>query len=173
MIEAVYGEAAQEGIPEGLLRASQRAEGEGSANAAQGRLNSLDLEAGYEATTAHWKDDAYAPTRLGEPTVTVRLAQWDDGRLVPWAGADPRHAWQLSQLTVRRARISGESPGLSATALEAVRGSMPDQGKHCVVLPLESGQEGWIGSVKNGKGEAVRVCYDGRFGLQYLGGDGL
>ncbi len=50
---------------------------------AQGRLNSLHLDEGYVATTTHWQDDAYAPTRLGEPTVTARLAKWDGGRLIP------------------------------------------------------------------------------------------
>ena len=74
MIEAVYGEAAESLIPEGLRAASQRAEGSINAMSAQGRLNGLDLEDGYVATATHWQDDAYAPTRLGEPTVTVRLA---------------------------------------------------------------------------------------------------
>lgn len=168
MIESVYGATAQAEIPEGLQAASSRAEGNSGAMSAQGRLNSLDLDAGYVATTSHWQDDAYAPTRLGEPTVTVRLAKWDGGRLIPWAEG---HAWQLSQLTVRRTRIAGEAPGLSASALEGVRDTMPDRGKYCVVVALEQRSGVWVGRAVNAKNEEVGVTYDARFGLQYVAGD--
>ena len=75
MIESVYGASVQAEIPEGLRAVSIRAEGDSGAMSAQGRLNSLQLDEGYVATMTHWQDDAYAPTRLGEPTVTVRLAK--------------------------------------------------------------------------------------------------
>jgi CRISPR-associated endonuclease/helicase Cas3 len=171
MIEAVYSVEAQAEIPTGLLARSDRAEGDDKAKSAQGRLNSLDLDEGYAATTKHWQDDAYAPTRLGEPTVTIRLARWDGGRLVPWVDGDPCHVWQLSQLTVRRSRVAGESPHLLKVALEAARETMPDRGKYCVLVPLEPSGETWIGSAVSGKGETVRVSYDARFGLQYLEGE--
>ena len=171
MIESVYGARAQDGIPEGLQAVSVRADGGSGAMSAQGRLNSLDLDEGYVATTAHWQDDAYAPTRLGEPTVSVRLAKWDGERLIPWAEGDPRHTWQLSQLTVRRTRVAGEAPGLSASALEGVRATMPDRGKHCVVVPLEQRGGVWVGRALNERNEGVEVTYDARFGLQYLAGD--
>jgi CRISPR-associated endonuclease/helicase Cas3 len=171
MIESVYGATSQAEIPEGLQAASARAEGSSGAMSAQARLNSLDLDAGYVATTTHWQDDAYAPTRLGEPTVTVRLAKWDGRSLIPWAEGDRRHAWQLSQVTVRRTRIAGEAPGLSASALEAVRDTMPDHGKYCVVVALEQRSGVWVGRAVNAKNEEVGVTYAARFGLQYVAGD--
>jgi CRISPR-associated endonuclease/helicase Cas3 len=171
MIESVYGATAQVEIPEGLQAASARAEGTSSAMSAQGRLNSLNLDAGYVATTTHWQDDAYAPTRLGEPTVTVRLARWDGRRLIPWAEGDPRHAWQLSQVTVRRTRIAGEAAGPSASALEGVRDTMPDHGKYCIVVALEQRSGVWVGRAVNAKKEEVGVTYDVRFGLRYVAGD--
>jgi CRISPR-associated endonuclease/helicase Cas3 len=171
MIEAVYGEAAQSLIPEGLLAASQRAEGNINAMSAQGRLNGLDLEDGYVATATHWQDDAYAPTRLGEPTVTVRLAKWENSRLVPWAGGDPRDAWQLSQLTIRRSKIAGESPELSEAVLNATRETMPDGGKYCVIVPLERKGDSWLGAAVNRRSETVKISYDERFGLQFPRGE--
>jgi len=171
MIESVYGASAQAEIPEGLRAVSVRAEGDSGAMSAQGRMNSLDLDEGYVATTTHWQDDAYAPTRLGEPTVTVRLAKRDGDRLIPWADEDGRHAWQLSQLTIRRARVAGEAPSLSASVLEAVRVTMPDGGKHCVVVPLEQSGSVWAGRAMNVRNEEIGVTYDSRFGLQYVAGD--
>jgi CRISPR-associated endonuclease/helicase Cas3 len=172
MIESVYGDAYQSQIPEGLRGRTQRAVGNAGAMASQGRLNSLDLDEGYVATAIHWQDDASAPTRLGDPTTTVRLARWDGGRLIPWIAGQPKHAWQLSQLTVRKNRIASEAPGLGASDLEAVRGTMPDRGKYCVVLALrEAGGELWTGRCVDGAGAVVEFGYDARFGLQILGGE--
>ena len=171
MIEAVYGEAVQSLIPEGLLAASHRAEGNIQAMSAQGRLNGLDLEDGYVATATHWQDDAYAPTRLGEPTVAVRLAKWENSRLVPWAGGDPLDAWQLSQLTIRRSKIAGESPELSEAVLNATRQTMPDGGKYCVIVSLERKGDSWFGAAMNQRGETVKISYDDRFGLQFPRGE--
>ncbi|MEW6489319.1 MAG: CRISPR-associated helicase Cas3' [Thermodesulfobacteriota bacterium] len=171
MIEAVYGDDAQAAIPTGLAARTQRAEGNASAKSAQGRLNSLDLDAGYAATATHWQDDASAPTRLGDPTTTVRLAKWEDGRLVPWAQGDPRHAWQLSQLAVRKNRVAAEAQAVPEAPLAAAKAAMPDRGEHCVVVVLKRTDDGYVGTALNGRDQTVRVSYDARFGLRYLGGD--
>jgi len=171
LIEAVYGEDAQSQIPEGLKELSQRAEGNLSAMSAQGRLNSLDLEDGYSPTSARWQDDAYAPTRLGDPTTTVRLAKWQSGKLIPWADGDPRDVWQLSQLTIRRNRISEESADISEAALAAARETMPDSGKYCVIVPLREAADCWLGSAVNGHGETIPISYDENNGMQFPGRD--
>jgi CRISPR-associated endonuclease/helicase Cas3 len=77
----------------------------------------------------------------------------------------------LSQVTVRRTRIAGEALGLSASALEGVRDSMPDHGKYCVVVALEQRSGVWVGNAVNAKNEEIGVTYDARFGLQYVAGD--
>lgn len=171
MIEAVYSDAPQGEIPEGLRSRSQRAEGKDRADSALARLNSLDLDAGYTATASPWQDDVSAPTRLGEPTCTVRLARVEGGGFVPWAEGDSRHAWQLSQLSVRRSRIAEEDPGLPVNLYDAARETMRDRGEHCVILPLSLSGEGWAGSAVDARGRTVRLRYDRHVGLQYGGGE--
>jgi CRISPR-associated endonuclease/helicase Cas3 len=171
MIEAVYGVNTQDIVPKGLVKATMRAEGEISAMSAQGRLNGLILEKGYVATTEQWNDDVSAPTRLGEPTTTVRLAKWEGERIVPWAEGDPRIAWELSQLTVRRSRIAGDSPNYSTSVLDAARASMSDGGKHCVIIVLSREGNTWFGSAVNARDVTVSVEYDKRTGLQFQEGD--
>lgn len=168
MIEGVYGDAASVAIPEGLRRAVIRATGNAGAMAAQGRLNSLRLEEGYQATATHWHDDVSAPTRLGDPTVVVRLGKWEQGQLVPLESQDSRHAWELSQLTIRKSRIAGEAPDIDIAALEGARSTMQDRGKWSVLLPLESRGADWIGSAVNETGSRVRFRYNALTGLRFL-----
>ncbi|MEO0250404.1 MAG: CRISPR-associated helicase Cas3' [candidate division WOR-3 bacterium] len=171
MMEAVYGASSQDKVPSGLVSATIRAEGEISAMSAQGRLNSLNLDKGYVATAEHWNDDVSAPTRLGEPTTTVRLAKWERDHLMPWAEEDPSIAWELSQLNVRSKRIASDSPDCPRPTLDAARNSMLDGGRHCAIVALRRNGNKWVGSAVNNKGETVSVSYDERTGLQFKEGD--
>jgi CRISPR-associated endonuclease/helicase Cas3 len=82
-------------IPQALRKRSAEAVSEQKKYASQAHANALSWAAGYdglEAGAALWMDDKHTPTRLGEPTVTLRLASTDgEGkhlRLYPWACAD-------------------------------------------------------------------------------------
>lgn len=167
MIEAVYGEDAAGQIPDGLSKSCLRAEGAAGAMSAQGRLNSLSLDSGYQATATHWQDNATAPTRLGDPMVTLRLAKWEGDCLVPLLGSDPRHAWELSQVSVRRHRIAREAANLAVEAAEDAKASMPDRGKWCVLIALSSRGPDWIGCAENWQGKPVKIRYNEREGLQF------
>ena len=120
LIEGVYGEDAQADIPNGLQHQSNEAEGSDKADASVARLNALNMEMGYsDASTNRWWDEAKTPTRLGDPTTTVYLAKWQNGKLQPWFDSK-EHAWQLSAVSMRTYWIAGETPtvDLSQEAIE-------------------------------------------------------
>lgn len=168
MIESVYGDAASAHIPEGLQRNAAAAEGDAMADRSMAALNRLSLAGGYEATSLHWHDDEHTPTRLGDPTTTVRLARFVDGQLTPWAMDATAHAWELSQVSVRTTLVDGESERYGAV-LATAKDRMPDRGKYSVLVPLVAGLDGvWHGWARNARGD-VLVTYSPLTGLQTEG----
>jgi CRISPR-associated endonuclease/helicase Cas3 len=167
MLESVYAEQSQALIPENLQVVEERADGEDRADASLGLLNSLNLDEGYKATMIHWQDDSNATTRLGEPTVTARLARQDGSILVPWFSKDSSHDWELSQLSVRKALIAEEDT-IDSAMIIAAKDTMPDKGRYCVVIPLKESEGKWKGAVKNLRGVTVTVMYDKSTGLEVV-----
>ena len=163
MIEFVYADDAGERIPEALQRNAATAEGDDMADRSMAAFNSLGLDVGYEVTSMHWRDDENTPTRLGEPTTTVRLARIVDGQLIPWAKNDVEHLWELSQVTVRATQIQGESERYGPMVAAAKEG-MRDRGKYCVVVPLAERDGVWTGFALGPHGE-IAVTYSSITGL--------
>jgi CRISPR-associated endonuclease/helicase Cas3 len=168
MIEFVYADEANERIPEALQRNAATAEGDAMADRSIAAFNSLGLDVGYEVTSMHWRDDENTPTRLGEPTTTVRLARIVDGQLIPWAKNDVEHLWELSQVTVRATQIQGESERYGPM-IAAAKEAMKDRGKYCVVVPLAERDGVWIGFALGPHGE-IAVTYSSMTGLSTGGG---
>src|SRR5262249_4809332 len=82
LIESVYGEAAEDRIPEALLTSHLKAEGTSSAHRGRANRQVLDPRSGY-ASTGPWDDEARATTRLQDrPQTTLRLAVARDNRLI-------------------------------------------------------------------------------------------
>ena len=84
---ATQDEDAEWGIPEGLLKTSNEAVNEQKKASAEANHNALHLDGGYGSLKAggrQWFSEKRTPTRLGDPTTTVRLACWDGDRLSPW-----------------------------------------------------------------------------------------
>jgi CRISPR-associated endonuclease/helicase Cas3 len=157
MIEFVYADDAGEHIPEGLQRNAATAEGDAMANRSMAAFNSLYLDSGYEVTSTHWREDESTPTRLGEPTTTVRLARILNDQLQPWAEDGADHLWELSQVTVQAARIKGESERYGPM-IAVAKSQMKDHGKYCVVIPLEEHDRVWRGFALGPSGE-IAVTY--------------
>jgi CRISPR-associated endonuclease/helicase Cas3 len=135
-IEWVYGTESGDRIPAALQGGSNRAEGTEAAERSLALVNRLKLEKGYEATALDWPEDAYTPTRLGEPTVTLRLVrETPDGRHEPWHPQGPR-AWEFSEVSVRRSQVQAEDPALPADLLAMIRGDMRDEGRYSVLVIL-------------------------------------
>ncbi len=165
MIETVYGDAAFESMPETLRPVADNADGARRADRATARGTELVFEQGYDPTSLQWDDDADAPTRLGEKTARIRLARLIEGKLEPWAQKDPRIDWALSELTVPRRLIAGESER-HAGIMELAKSGMADEGRYCVLAPLATAEGGnWRGYARNLKGEEIVVVYSPETGL--------
>ncbi|MCK9342502.1 MAG: CRISPR-associated helicase Cas3' [Massilibacteroides sp.] len=167
-IEAVFGDESETTIPAYLRLLAAQMRGTEAADASFAAENALKLKPGYSATGEGWKDDVRTPTRLGEPSVTLRLARWDGERITPWSeGPDLRIAWDLSQVSVRESQVAAaaERPGLLARAVEEAIRSMHDRGRNAVIVPLSPEDGEWSGFAARSSGERVGLRYDDKQGL--------
>ena len=106
LIEGVYGEEAQSGIPEALTELTWKALGEDSGKLSMASLNVLKFAKGYSresATCGSWADEAKIPTRLGDDSVRIALVVTDGQGWRPYAEAD-EFAWDLSMVSVPKWR---------------------------------------------------------------------
>lgn len=179
LVEGVYGEEA-EPIPEALEEATTEAREERKENRSIATANVLRLDGGYGASTdqGQWTSEDRAPTRLGEPTTTVRLGRIEDGEIVPWTSGDDadddvENAWRKSELRVRSSMI-GAAPSRSKSRREAVaqaEETMPDGGRWSVLVVLEEEmaadeeEEEWVGRARDDDGTPVDVRYSPITGL--------
>ena len=170
LIEGVYGSAAGTEIPAALGLRDRRAEGEAKAAGTLAAFNMLNLQAGYSQLgfSTTWTEDRFTPTRLAEPSVTLRLARWDAGMLQPWCmqGAYP---WALSEVTARASRVAAEAPTPEPALRQAIAtaiATMPDRGRFSLLIPLSPASDGnWQGNALDPKGQPVRLSYSSTRGL--------
>ena len=170
LVEAVYGEEQGDKIPPELCKRDLDADGKARAEISLAQLNCLDLDAGYTTTLNQWLDDTVTPTRLGAPTTTVRLARWNGACLTPWFPAD-RYAWDLSQVSVNRARIAGASQHgrILEAEVERAMESMPDHCKWSVLIPLSLAEDGtWRGPAIDHRQCEVTAIYHPKTGLRVV-----
>lgn len=155
LVEGVYGELAENRIPEVLEKASNDALAEQRAQQGMGEFNCLKLDKGYTHKSAihsgGWDEDIRIPTRLGNDTLTVALARIEEGNLVPYADTKS-HSWALSQISLPRNEWESAQklipPGM-VSMLDEAKEAIPAL-KWLEVLPLvdEVGRlygpvEGW------------------------------
>lgn len=171
LIESVYGDEAKEHIPSEFAKKVNQADGKSQAAKSFAKLNELNLNKGYKRDDVDWWEDIFAPTRLGEKMITLRLAKWQDQRLLPWHDLDAN--WNLSQVNVNYCKISARQPIDNNTALAKaileVENGLPDRGKWSVLLPLEFDTEKniWLGRAVDVNGKEVFIIYDKNVGLAY------
>jgi CRISPR-associated endonuclease/helicase Cas3 len=163
MIEAVYG-ADGAPVPRALGAAEQKGVGKEGAARALGTMNVISLPEGYGALPSDLRADEDIGTRLGEPTITLRLARRIDGRLVPWdrtPGASSSVAWALSEVKGRRKFWGDALPLAEDEALcEAARRDWPEWDKAIEIV--EVADDGCL-RVRN-----ADMNYDPKFGLRKL-----
>jgi CRISPR-associated endonuclease/helicase Cas3 len=175
MIESVYGADGFGLTPVALQEVTVKAEGKCKADQGIARSNVLSFNQGYDPTSNEWPDeDSYTDitTRLGEKTVRLRLAKLIDGKLAPWASTGTHLDWALSELAVARYLVAKES-ARHAGLLEQTRQTMIDEGRHCLIVPLEDCGADWRGWAANEKNEAVRVIYSPVAGLSIEKGEAI
>jgi len=165
LIEGVYGEDAESRIPETLLGKFFDAEAERLKQKSAAKYNAVDLERGYRAGEERWWEDHIALTRLGEETHSLLLARWQGGRLRPWH--EGINGWLLSEIRIRRALLSEltiEDPAL-ASAVEALKATLPGKGRWSLLLPLEETEGVWRYDGIDAKRGNIRVTYSPDVGL--------
>lgn len=111
LIETAYA-TDESDLPKELRAGHREALGRMYGEKTIGENNVIDPQDGYSALINPSLDEEIG-TRLGEKQITLRLARYSDGALVPLvrrAGADDRLNWPLSEISVRAnwlARHSG------------------------------------------------------------------
>ena len=159
MIEAVYG-AAAEPVPHGLEAAEMRGEGKRGKAKALGALNVIDLGRGYGALPTDLRADEDIGTRLGEPTITLRLAWREKGELVPWfrAGGDGRLDWALSELRVPKALWgNAATPSIDGPLHAKAKKAWTEWENAIVLAEIQPDEDVRV--------EGVRLRYSSRLGL--------
>ena len=156
LIETVYGDQAEDTIPEGLQDSLIVAEGRTGAERSVATNQLLDFSKGYLRDGGMWDSDVRTPTRLNDdPQVTLRLARANGGRIEPYAldrsNEDPRLAWRLSEVNVSRRKVGGEAllpEFVKAARLAKDVWTRFDSDKMLVVLePIDGADQSWKGEV--------------------------
>ena len=167
LVEAAYDEA---NTPPGLESATYRAEGKGAAARGVAGQNVLTFDQPYDRSAGLWEPDDHTPTRLGEPQVTLRLASYANGRLMPWCDdVSIYRAWCLSEVSVRASRVAGvvEDPEI-APALAALRAQWSRWDREMLVLVLRPVDAAtWHGRVVDRRGAQRLVTYTRTTGLAW------
>ena len=176
LIEAVYGDDADECVPEGLLGVRLEAEGRDKAESSVAGQNTLTLAKGYVRDAGAWDHDVRTPTRYTDDLqVTLRLARVRGGQVVPYAldsaPDEAWRAWRLSEVSVSSRRVGGEA--IPKSLVKDAHGAKAewtrfDNDKILVLLEEKNDARGsFIGRALSGDGlSEVMFDYDKLKGLQ-------
>ncbi|QWF70615.1 CRISPR-associated helicase Cas3' [Methylomonas paludis] len=168
LIEAVYGDKFP--MPKGLETTDTKAIGDANAERSHAGFNTINFDMGYTMAGQVWAEDLDMPTRLGDETIMLTLAKWEDGQLHPFGKPD-KHAWQKSEIRVLAKNISELLPLSEAQqqAFDVVKNQLPSQGKWLNLLPmLWNAEKGlWQGVVINHKKQETPIFYHPQLGLIY------
>lgn len=171
LIETVYGPDAE--TPDALLARSDKVMGDDHAAASQGRSNTLKWEQGYSIGNGAWTSESRTPTRLSEPSLTVRLAKWEGGKLLPWFDHGPEKLrWPMSEvgLSIKRFGVENwlEPDGEVGKALRELRAGWSRFDQDTKVLVLQRSGGLWLGDGMGKSGVVRPLRYDSNLGLSFL-----
>ena len=166
MVEAVYGGDVDASIPPALEGSFLESEGERLVEKSLAWENALSLDKGYCATGRQWHEDTLTPTRLGQPTSTLRLVRRTETDLESW---DPEelHGWERSQVQVPARLAAEENPTLKDVHTE-LRRQMRDEGRYCLLVVLELRGAEWRGAVRDSQGNSNPLAYCEELGMRIV-----
>jgi CRISPR-associated endonuclease/helicase Cas3 len=173
LVEAVYDDAdVEEWAPAALQRNVIKALGEAQAARSLAQTNLLSVSKGYGGDHPGWDEDTRTPTRLGEEMTTLRLARITGDRLSPWCSdPDPHRAWALSEVAVRKHRVSdvpAPPEWLRPMAERVIREEWTRHDADKRLLPLLEQASGlWQGIVLGRRAEEFTGTYTRSEGLRF------
>ena len=173
LVEAVYDDAdVEEWAPAALQRNVIKALGEAQAARSLAQTNLLSVSKGYGGDHPGWDEDTRTPTRLGEEMTTLRLARIEGDRLSPWCSdPDPHRAWALSEVAVRKHRVSdvpAPPEWLRPMAERVIREEWTRHDADKRLLPLLEQASGlWQGIVLGRRAEEFTGTYTRSEGLRF------
>lgn len=149
LVESVFGEKGGE-VPDALLLHDRELEATATELRDRGlsEHNQVRLSHGYLRTGAEWDEDEYVPTRLGEPTTTIRFVRGLGDSLLPWCASTelPESIrWRLGEVSVRADQLCEDheqSESLRGT-LRAMEAEPPEHVVPVAMTPAPAG--GWVG----------------------------
>ena len=167
LVEAVYG-ADLDSVPDKLRALSLKQIRQDMDMRSQANFNALEIRKGYcMGSSARWYEDDRVPTRLGDETLNIYLAVWQDGVLRPLRAKDS-NPWEQSAVRVRASvaqRLADSWQARFASAIETLRAKTPLLRDHAFILPLipESGE--LVGRVVDERGRELIMKYSADFGM--------
>lgn len=169
LVETVHGPAMDD-CPEGLIAASDAAEGEHRASAQLALNQMLKLKNGYTVDQPY-RSELRISTRNAEAQLTIRLAKRDaNAVIVPWAEHDGPDwkAWALSEVRVRPRILPPGARSLpelesELAAITEKWGRFEQEIPVCVLEPL--GGDVWCGRMLGRQMEEITLNYSSHLGL--------
>jgi len=153
LVESVFGETVEKPASFDEQRKELEADGTVYQRRSMAHFNRISFERGYTREGPEWRDDELVPTRLGEPTVILRLVRSLGGELTPWMkidGVDPSVCWRMGELSVRASQVAGggvETEDLRKK-LAAIEAEPP---LHVIPVLMTKSGDSWGGTLEASK----------------------
>ena len=157
--------------PSILDKKSEKIEGERQAARGIAYQNFLDFQEGFTPQNNNWAKDVKTPTRLGEANVTVQLAIWANGALVPMVEAEER-SWRYSEIQIRAHKFKESilpAPEVQA-AIDKKNANWHKKYDPPILLIVEPTETNGVykGQIRDQKDTIHIVTYSKTMGLQIL-----
>jgi len=169
LIEGVYGKDCAGACPKSLLIRDQQDQKDRAARG-YAMTNMIRFNQGYQDSGMKWPASDEVPTRLAEPSVTLRLGCIDTvgGRIHPLYESG-EFSWDLSQVSVLKKWI-GEGICYDhelIPLIHAAERSMRDGGTNALLIPLRQiSERTWENRFSRSDGGILFVRYSKEMGLE-------